>query len=288
MSIQIALNDSNLPPELENMIFEIAALARPKQIPTLMLVARRVKCWVEPLLYRVVLLKSRYDHEAYDQVGLPALSMDVLDQTSFNGFRHVRHLFIGGIFEETVVKSWLLACPGTTNLYAEFDLTPEILACLNDFRNLQYLTIEVHALHDNNVSLPFLHTVTHLELLNSDADNISGVCRNLSLMPHLTHIALNSDPDSRLTHAALCDNVQLQCIVFLSTPVPLNGPLLDDSRFVCVDETVVYYVDWLYGAVSGDDYWALADAFLAARRAGKTDRGRYRIWNGGGCDYETQ
>ncbi|KAJ7131272.1 hypothetical protein C8R44DRAFT_871785 [Mycena epipterygia] len=37
--------------ELERKIFELAALSRPKAIPTLMRVAWRVKLWVEPLLY---------------------------------------------------------------------------------------------------------------------------------------------------------------------------------------------------------------------------------------------
>ncbi|KAF8172982.1 hypothetical protein K438DRAFT_1940318 [Mycena galopus ATCC 62051] len=33
-----------------------------------------------------------------------------------------------------------------------------------------------------------------------------------------------------------------------------------------------YYMDWLKGAVTGNNYWVLADAFIAARREGRTDR----------------
>jgi hypothetical protein len=35
----------HLPPELERVIFKLAALARPKKIPILILAARRVKEW---------------------------------------------------------------------------------------------------------------------------------------------------------------------------------------------------------------------------------------------------
>ncbi|KAJ7830725.1 hypothetical protein B0H14DRAFT_2593136 [Mycena olivaceomarginata] len=40
---------------LERTIFKVAALARPTTIPILMLVAGRVKYWVEPLLYRIII-----------------------------------------------------------------------------------------------------------------------------------------------------------------------------------------------------------------------------------------
>ncbi|KAJ7762894.1 hypothetical protein B0H16DRAFT_1528085 [Mycena metata] len=46
--------DPAFPPELERLVFEMAAHARPPTIPTFMRVARRVKIWVEPLLYRTL------------------------------------------------------------------------------------------------------------------------------------------------------------------------------------------------------------------------------------------
>ncbi|KAJ6543046.1 hypothetical protein B0H19DRAFT_1172653 [Mycena capillaripes] len=49
-------SEPRLPPELEVLIFETAALSHPAAIPKLMLIAHRVKHWVEPLLYTVVFL----------------------------------------------------------------------------------------------------------------------------------------------------------------------------------------------------------------------------------------
>ncbi|KAJ7921028.1 hypothetical protein B0H13DRAFT_2318784 [Mycena leptocephala] len=48
--------DPRFPRELERIIFEIAAHAHTTSIPTLLLAAVRVKDWLEPLLYRVVLV----------------------------------------------------------------------------------------------------------------------------------------------------------------------------------------------------------------------------------------
>ncbi|KAJ7636192.1 hypothetical protein FB45DRAFT_1055682 [Roridomyces roridus] len=48
--------DPKLPLELEKEIFEIAAHRLPATIPAMLLTARRVKIWVEPIFFRVVLL----------------------------------------------------------------------------------------------------------------------------------------------------------------------------------------------------------------------------------------
>ncbi|KAJ7339007.1 hypothetical protein DFH08DRAFT_964061 [Mycena albidolilacea] len=76
-----------------------------------------------------------------------------------------------------------------------------------------------------------------------------------------------------VSHAAISADTRLHCIVFLGSQpaVADTSPLSMDSRFVCVQQTLDYRLDWLQGAVSGEDYWALADAFIAARRAGKAD-----------------
>jgi hypothetical protein len=46
----------------------------------------------------------------------------------------------------------------------------------------------------------------------------------------------------------------------------------DDIRFVCIRQERPFRVDWLCGIGGGEDYWALAETFIAARRTGKVDR----------------
>ncbi|KAJ7241534.1 hypothetical protein C8J57DRAFT_1368816 [Mycena rebaudengoi] len=46
----------SIPPELGREIFEIAATHHPETMPTLLLVAQRVLRWIEPLLYRTLVV----------------------------------------------------------------------------------------------------------------------------------------------------------------------------------------------------------------------------------------
>ncbi|KAF7367988.1 hypothetical protein MSAN_00864500 [Mycena sanguinolenta] len=280
-------DDPKLPPELERKIFEIAALTQPTWIPSLMLVARRVKFWVEPLLYRVVSFRDSVDK--LRDLDLPVFTADALEQRSQDCFRHVRHFFLDDAnAEETMLERWLLACTGVTNLYAWVTYTPGRLPSISGFTNVQYLTMDVRALCRTAIPLPLFLTVTHLELLafTDERESVDRVCRNILLIPRLTHIALNLRLHSALSHVALCANTQLRCIVFLSPRAPLGeSPLIHDNRFVCIEEDVPYYDDWLNGAVFGEDYWALADAFLAARRAGTINRSQYRIVNQGNLEF---
>ncbi|KAF7368013.1 hypothetical protein MSAN_00867100 [Mycena sanguinolenta] len=290
MSSECILSEPRLPPELEHRIFKIAALARARCIPALMLVAKRVKAWLEPILYRVVFLKdSTLDYiDDLRDLGLPAFTPDALEKRSQNFCSHVRHLFIDdALVGETALESWLLACTGATNLYAWFDCNPEILLSINSLTNVRYLTIHVRSLCGTTVPFPLFLTITHLELFDFTADeSMDRICRNIAFIPQLTHLSLNPPLDSRLSHAALCANMHLQCIVFLSSGISLDGsPLIDDDRFVCIDEVLPYELDWLHGALFGEDYWSVANAFLAARRAGTIERSRYRISNGSDDEY---
>jgi alpha-beta hydrolase superfamily lysophospholipase len=123
--------------------------------------------------------------------------------------------------------------------------------------------------------------ITHLELLKLSTirqEDVVRLSQNLALIPHLTHIALNPNLDRMVSHAALAADTRLQCIAFLwSSPYALadTSPLLNDTRFVCIQRSMEYHsdyrTDWLCGAVGGDDYWALADTFIAARRMGKVE-----------------
>ncbi|KAJ6495169.1 hypothetical protein C8R45DRAFT_164100 [Mycena sanguinolenta] len=284
MPSEFASSEPRLPPELEHRIFQSVAAARPRWIPALVLVAKRVKVWVEPLLYRVVFLKTPpLKLQEQDNLGLPTFPGDAVEQISHN-LRHVRHLLIDDGFVREKLQSWLLACSSVTNLCALFRCTPDTLPSLSSFTHLKYLTVEPRALSGTTLPLPMFHGVTHLELLDypNEGETLDRVFTNVSLIPRLTHIALNSTVDKLLPHAGLRANAQLQCIIIFSSSVAhlTDTPLLDDSRFVCIDDGASYYADWLRGAVSGKDYWSIADNFLAARQAGTIERSKCHIVNG--------
>ncbi|KAJ6534252.1 hypothetical protein B0H19DRAFT_1185616 [Mycena capillaripes] len=78
MDVMTPLSDPRLPPELECRIFEAVALAHPTKIPQLMLVAWRVKEWVEPLLYHVIFLTDVSRVTYWQSQGFPIVPPDIL------------------------------------------------------------------------------------------------------------------------------------------------------------------------------------------------------------------
>ncbi|KAJ7896523.1 hypothetical protein B0H13DRAFT_1885138 [Mycena leptocephala] len=280
-----------LPPELEQKIFEMAAVSRPTEIPGLILVACRVKEWVEPLLYHVIFLcsalASREQHSR--TLGLPTLN-DALPQiiTERPAFlqRAVGHLFLGYSIHPSAVESWLTACTGITNLFAQLTSAPYMHA-LSALRGVQYLTVDVRAIFEHAATVAphssFLAHVTHLELLelvHLSSEDTDRICSHLALIPDLTHVAFNTRLFDNVSHTGLHADARLKCIAFLSArrhALKETSPLLHDSRFVWIQQDSDYRLDWLRGAVTGEDYWAIADAFIAARRLGEVDRSRYCI-----------
>ncbi|KAJ6529828.1 hypothetical protein B0H19DRAFT_529967 [Mycena capillaripes] len=293
-----------LPLELERAIFEIAALSRPTRIPSLMLTAWRVKNWyemlpiilhgiygqlhkVEPLLYRVVLL---CDSQARQISGFPVCTAEILRQVIAHkppGFLNmaVKHLRVHASVGQSEVEAILIACDCVTNLYVYFP-SGRLLAALSTFRCLRRLVIEVEELLalsaiDNASALA---TVTHLQLLathnrfNSTEDpDAHGLTASLALIPHLTHISFVSVPPRNGFYVTLCANARIQCIVcFITTGEDPEDArtLADESRFVCI-QYGIRREDWVRGTDGGQDYWARAEEFIAARRAGKIDPGEY-------------
>jgi hypothetical protein len=99
----------------------------------------------------------------------------------------------------------------------------------------------------------------------------SDIGAGLALIPNLTHVAFNPIAGVGALHASVRTNMQLRCIVFFT--LAETHPDSDDARVLCIRQTN-FRVDWLRGAATGQDYWALADAFIAAKHAEKVDRRR--------------
>ncbi|KAF7368067.1 hypothetical protein MSAN_00872800 [Mycena sanguinolenta] len=251
---------------------------------------------IDPLLYRVIFLKnSAAAVDELPRLGIYTFTAEALQKISHNSLAHVRHLFLDRhAVGETALKTWVPACTGITNLFAQLECTPESLSSLSGFTNVRYLTIDVRALSGTDVPYPLFLNVTHLELLAFRTRNrkvapiiYAPMCQNIALIPQLTHIALNPRLHTLLSHDGLRANMQLQCIVFLAANRSslVGSPLLDDDRFVCIEERQHYELDWLNGSVFGEDYWSLADELIAARRAGTIDRFRYRVASGKDLEY---
>ncbi|KAJ7461228.1 hypothetical protein FB451DRAFT_1405086 [Mycena latifolia] len=268
-----AFNDGNsdhpapaFPPELERQVFEICALSRPVFIPTLMLVAWRVKEWVEPLLYRTMALDFTRPMD-----GFPVFTTEILltaigrKPPSF--FREaVRNLLILTHISIDVLKVVLPVCTGVQNLCVEF-LDAEMVPLFAPLV-LDHLYIKQDPFRVLSPLHPLFSQITHVEMVFSRDD--AQMWTAFTLLPRLTHLCF-SRHDENLVPISLrllesCKFL-LVLVVIVFTPLPLevSASLSQDLRFLTMP--LRYYgKDWQMGVHSGNDYWSRAESFIAKRR----------------------
>ncbi|KAJ6496190.1 hypothetical protein C8R45DRAFT_985172 [Mycena sanguinolenta] len=278
-----------LPPELERTIFEIAARSRPEKIPILMLTAWRIKHWLEPLLYRAVSLSNTFGGQ-----GFPIVPADVLLRAIANAHSSLLQAVQYVYFEPMPVSpesSWILdallsACPRITRFFctssSSFSSNLQALASLYCLRRLTISTTTLFPSQSPDFAHPLFRNVTHLELLdippahNIDTSSYAG----LAFMPRLTHISLNYTRVFSELYPLLEEMPHLQCMVLLSPPSirqqNMPGPHPLDDRFVHIGQTN-FFRDWISSLQARGDYWDVAEAFIAARRAGRVPRSMYSI-----------
>ncbi|KAJ7027172.1 hypothetical protein C8F04DRAFT_94227 [Mycena alexandri] len=270
-----------LPFDLERTIFELAASSFLGSIPILLLVAWRVNKWVEPILYRLLIVDSSTSRLS----DYPIFSHEVISRKIDNlEFLRasVRHLFIEGRFIPLEIEHIASACSRVTTLaYVPSKAFPDLL---RDKQRLQRLTINVTAFlgcfPPESTRDPMLHTLTHLELLDTywgQDEEPPDLSTHLALIPNLTHLALNGTQYSVSLNNMLRADSRLRCIVLFADEGDSAHPLSDDDRVVYVEQHTNYRLDWIRGIDECKDYWALADTFIAARRRGQVDRSQLRI-----------
>ncbi|KAJ7892519.1 hypothetical protein B0H14DRAFT_2560228 [Mycena olivaceomarginata] len=274
-----AHQSSHFPADIEQEIFETAAVSHPTGIPALMLVAYRVKIWVEPLLYRVVFVSRSQRIEHFPHFTTSSVLRLSQEKTSEFLRNSVRHMYLGGFFPG--MHSVLEACTGITELTLNIGVFVNI-NILGAMSRLRRLTVEVDRLFPG-LPVDFSHlafrNITHLEVLDAASDRLTSQWMQINSIPNLTHLAF-SDPgfvpifEEVLRH---CD--RLACMVFLCADEKLIAGAQSvgaDPRFV-VSGVIDLHLDWQRGVRGGQDYWGRADAFIAGKRAGNIDGSVYEM-----------
>ncbi|KAJ7461205.1 hypothetical protein FB451DRAFT_490457 [Mycena latifolia] len=274
------------PPELERQIFEVSALSRRVSIPKLMLVAWRVKEWLEPLLYRTVALtNSRGYLMGMDVAEYPRFTSQILlgaIQTKPPTFFHdcVRNVFFLHESEDNL-QAILSVCTGVENLWimADYDNLLPVFASLW----LKHLYTSLPPFFDAfPTSHSFFSQITHLELFDSMADIDMGSWSRLSLIPQLTHLAF-TDGALIPTCSSLLETCScLSVLVYLESWDEISYgsyavALQKDVRFVAM-RSDYFLGDWLTGVYSGLDYWSQAESFIAKRRSGEIDASQFSVF----------
>ncbi|KAJ7784769.1 hypothetical protein B0H16DRAFT_1446917 [Mycena metata] len=290
--------DPRFPLELERQVFEMAASSL-GNIFNLILVASRVKEWsvyaqppniqggdaasnrIEPLLYRVIVHGCRQAH------GLPITLLETLihkigSKLPVFWSKSVKSLLFLRVRkpEDEPLGDIFAACTGLVRLRTALPHS-RFLPALGNLPALRYLCTEVTALSSGANFVDFTHPVfrniTHLELLDIPPlyEAAHQICTGLVHIPKLTHIAFHALVMCRALFPLLHLFTHLRAFVLLAGTQSRDNldftHLAMEDRFVSIRQAD-WKKDWLWGADTGEDFWALADEFLAARRAGKVDR----------------
>ncbi|KAJ7669842.1 hypothetical protein DFH06DRAFT_1468610 [Mycena polygramma] len=279
---------SALPIDLERELFDIAALSRPLGIPKLMLVAWRVKTWVEPLLYRTIVVwrSGPYAPPPPAIAGHPLFYrktlLPIVESKGRSFFKDsVRHFFVDQIFEDdTEIQSILSVCTGIENLWI-FEILPHLLPLVDDLplERLHCGFFNLLAFKQLDFTHRLFSRLTHYEVIDYPSEEDFEVWRGLALIPNLTHLAFNGLSCIFLLPFLLeeCRSLLLLVVLYGDSGGAervadhVDGhKLLRDPRFV-VMKCEEYEKDWQMGAATGADYWSRAEAFVALRRSGEID-----------------
>ncbi|KAF7292208.1 hypothetical protein MIND_01248100 [Mycena indigotica] len=251
-----------LPPELELVIFQTAAKASLHTLYTLLLVARRTRLWLEPLLYQTLRFSREYKSP----------NLTAMDPSRHAFLAHtVRHVVISGHIDADIPPfvAPLRICSQMTHLALGFSTYhPVVGAALLLLRHLRCLAFDprVCQLTASDAALPVFAGLTHLELFKMLPDT-AEFC---AALPRLTHLALNTLNEAAITQMlAACPRLEL--LVILQDEENPMGVLLSAAPAALTHDqrlVITAYVDWDEGVLDSWNYWAVAEEFLAQKRSG--------------------
>ncbi|KAF7340658.1 hypothetical protein MSAN_02137800 [Mycena sanguinolenta] len=201
------------PRELEREIFEICALSQPVFIPKVMLVAQRVKEWIEPLLYRTIVLGFRVP-------GVPSLPYHIVSSVICRKpkvFFHkaVRHLLVfTALYPTREVDSMLSLCTGVEDIWL-FNARKALIPLVRSLP-LKRLYVGFESLP--SPTLPMFSRLTHLHLRVDQKMNL--ICAFVEALTALTHLSLTDSFSSDGTafpmiHRILASSESMQVLIVL-------------------------------------------------------------------------
>ncbi|KAJ7671208.1 hypothetical protein B0H17DRAFT_1085256 [Mycena rosella] len=242
--------EPRLPPDLERDIFELDALENRRSVPRLLRVARRVKLWIEPLLYRVVFLSEgkAYPHgkvesDSENIVFTPLIMAAAIEQHPAWFFHtHARHLYIDcGAYSDppTSIRfmdrdpmtpgerpgtpqeraSMLAACTGVINVMLLNILEPQTLLPALSRMPLQQLQANLGSLFGDGAdpapvdfTVPLFANITHLAVFDDVTLRVTDWAQGLALLPRLTHVSFDFNGERRVpTPRPLFEAVLVHC-----------------------------------------------------------------------------
>ncbi|KAF7300339.1 hypothetical protein HMN09_00917200 [Mycena chlorophos] len=295
-----------LPEDLERDIFLYAAQATSglddgdsaqvevdvETVKRLVLVAKRTRDWLQPLLFRSLVLV-----EHTSQTRLPALSFLLSSKPAEFWAHGPRTIVLNVAFgpdDAAVVLPLLKAC---TRLERLTIASPDserrrLLLCLAKMTELKRLSAELGMLFDHTIgsvdlSMPVFpgHTLTHLSLLDElygiSPSEEAHLASQLSTLSELRYLALYGMVAASFLLGVLasCPRLRLLANRFpdsgrttVQTMYERHLTTVTDVRFVIMPHGRLN-AEWEEG--DKQDWWDEAERFVEEKKQGKIDAGRF-------------
>ncbi|KAJ7073566.1 hypothetical protein C8F01DRAFT_1241857 [Mycena amicta] len=306
-----------LPRELERRIFRTAALASPSSARNSMLVACRVKEWVEPMLYRSLFIGSSIHNIYFPSPTIRKLTSYTFDKLltrkseSFLA-SSVHNLLLANLYPEHVRKI-LSTCRHTKQLFFfPSAVVDSDSSTLGGELQLRRLKGRVRTFFDLKPPPPAAATtiipralarLTHLEIWDPDFTPAESTLMwaQILALPVLTHVACSSvywrtfqadlvDTVLAALHPSgsgpLCAFIVIQ---YAGEPLVSAGNLItpqlkSNPGFVVFPKGLGgrlghadWNADWSDGVLEEDDFWTRADDLIHKRRSGEVGREQYEL-----------
>ncbi|KAJ7040945.1 hypothetical protein C8F04DRAFT_1391410 [Mycena alexandri] len=257
-----------LPLELEREIFEEAASHWPETIPSLLLVSHRAYEWIEKIKYRTVTPNGEHSTCSFRAL-MRAIQSDSKTPSFFR--THIRHLYVPRAFRrnayvtDEMLEAVLAACAGIQSLsFARGDIPAFILPTLAALRPRRLWMRNDSLVFKTDLSRPMFTFITHVALWLMFEHDIASWLSLLAMFPTLTHM-MTIGPQTTFVPHILASSRKLEVLVTWSHN---SGKKLDnvDDRYVNITRIRDDVEQWVMGARGGNDFWALAEDFIAKKR----------------------
>jgi len=247
-------------------------------MPVLLLVAQRIKIWIEPLLFRVLSIHNSAEPEPrFLRHSCHALGKLIRSKTppTFWLPERVRHVcFVDHNQLDPVACFVLATCTNIVDLAVP--RTFPSYALLTAVMTLQRLSVMIAGMlppDGRDFTHSFFAHITHLDLLDRAAEGWDA-WSGLAQLPMLTHLSFHENliPDSVCVGALKhCKSLAVLAVVWpthearLATDYPYLQLDFEEPRFVML-VVADHLADWETGARGGGDYWDVADELVKQRQ----------------------
>ncbi|KAF8626703.1 hypothetical protein AX15_004727 [Amanita polypyramis BW_CC] len=266
-----------LPPELERRVFENCALENPGTCATLVLVAKRVQTWIDPILISTVFISEDGGSGQRDTLGQFFAKLINGKPVGYYA-QHVKNLAITGPFSQVEMIDRILAiCNGVENL-----LLPASVYGLNFLENyrgnckLRKLCIKLQTIKFGsipNFHHPCFAGLTHLHLRDDDDDWPSYI--GWETLTSLTHLALtcSGPPETVKQLMQTLPSIRYVALGYYGSERYNYAETVVDNRphfraawgTRIVVLSLISRYDWVRGARGEGDFWEVVEREVERR-----------------------